>query len=204
MIVPAVAAFAMLGASDARAQATPADAPPAEATTCVAIVLPSVHGVEGSATDVATSLRELFESYLTGPSIKSVGLDARLASQALEEARQKQCDHLLVTTLTRKRSGGGSLGRALGQAAGTAAWYIPGGGVARGAAIAGSHAVSSLAGSTRAKDEMRLDYKISTLDAASRASTRTLKAKAASDGEDLLTPLVEQVSEAVAAAVAKR
>jgi len=178
-------------------------------TTCIAVVLPSVQGVDGSATEVASAVRELFTSYLTGPSLRTVPLEARLASQAIEEARQKDCGQVLVTTLTRKRSGGSALGRALGQAAGTAAWSVPGvagtgGAVARGAVIAGAQAVSSLAGSTKAKDEMRLDYKISPLDAAASAKPETLKVKAAADGEDILTPLVEKASEAIAAGLAKK
>ncbi|RPJ70907.1 MAG: hypothetical protein EHM24_14045 [Acidobacteria bacterium] len=178
-------------------------------TTCIAVMLPSVQGVDGSATEVAAAVRELFTSYLTGPSLRTVPLEARLASQAIEEARQKDCGQVLLATLTRKRSGGGALGRALGQAAGTAAWSVPGvagtgGAVARGAVIAGAQAVSSLAGSTKAKDEMRLDYKISPLDAAVSAKPETLKVKAAADGEDILTPLVEKASEAIAAGLAKK
>jgi hypothetical protein len=176
-------------------------------TTCIAIVLPSVQGVDGSATEVAAGIRELFASYLTGPSLRAVLLEARLATQAVEEARQKDCGHVLVTTLTRKR-GGTSLGKALGQAAGTAAWYVPGGGagsaIARGAAVAGAQAVSTMAGSTRAKDEMRLDYKFSPLDRAAAATPQTLKAKATSDGEDIVTPLVEKASAAIAATVARK
>ncbi|HOC18867.1 MAG TPA: hypothetical protein PKK95_11390, partial [Vicinamibacterales bacterium] len=176
---------------------------------CIAIVLPSVHGVDGSAGDVSSALRELLTSYLTGPSLRTIALEARLQSQAVEEARQKGCDNILTATLTRKRSGGGALGRALGQAAGTAAWYVPGtasasGVMARGAVIAGAQAVSTVASSTRAKDEMRLEYKFSTLDAAATARPATLQAKAQSDGEDILTPLAEKAAEAIAAQMIKQ
>ncbi len=202
--------FTVAGASPAAAQAVAAGEVKFQPEMpCIAIVLPSVQGVDGSATEVAAAVRELFTSYLTGPSLRAVAVEARLVSQAVEEARQKNCGQVLVTTLTRKRSGGGAFGRALGQAAGTAAWSVPGvagtgGAVARGAVIAGAQAVSSVAGSTKAKDEMRLDYKISSLDAAATAKPETLKVKAAADGEDILTPLVEKASEAIAAGVAKK
>ncbi len=192
------------------AQADPAVEVSAVPTpSCIAIVLPSVQGVDGSAGDVSGALRELLTSYLTGPSLRTIPLEARLLSQAVEEARQKGCDNILTATLTRKRSGGGALGRALGQAAGTAAWYVPGttsasGVMARGAVIAGAQAVSTVASSTRAKDEMRLDYRFSTLDAAATARPVTLKAKAQSDGEDILTPLAEKAAEAIASAATKR
>jgi hypothetical protein len=208
--VLAVAAFVFVRPSVSAGQATSAadvSAPPTAA--CIAIVLPSVQGIDGSAGDVSGALRQLLTSYLTGPSLKAVALEARLQSQAVEEARQKGCGHILTTTLTRKRARGGLLGKALGQAAGTAAWYVPGvastgGAMARGAVIAGAQAVSTVASSTKAKDEMRLDYGFSSLDEASKVTPVTLKAKAATDGEDLLTPLAEKTAEAVAAAVSKK
>ena len=164
--------------------------------------------MDGSASQVADAARELFGAYLTGPSLKAVSLEARLVSQAVEEARQKKCDQILVTKVTRKRGGAG-IGRALGQAAGTAAWYVPGlsgtaGAVTRGVVIAGAQAVSSLAQTTKAKDELQLDYRISSLEEAASAKPETLKAKAAADGEDLLTPLVEKASEAIAARLARK
>ena len=175
---------------------------------CVAILLPSVQGVEGNATEVAASLRELFTSYLKGPSMQVVALDARLASQAVEEARQKQCDHVLATTLTRKRGGGGGglLGRVAGQAGTTAALNLPGSNVgaavARGAAVAATQAASDLAGSTKAKDEMRLEYRLLSSGKGSAVlGPKTERAKAESDGEDLVTPLVEKTAEAVVAAM---
>ena len=208
--VLAVAAFVVVRPSISAGQVTQAPGVSALATpACIAIVLPSVQGVDGSAGDVSGALRQLLTSYLTGPSLKAVPLEARLQSQAVEEARQRGCDHILTTTLTRKRGGGGLFGKALGQAAGTAAWYVPGvastgGAMARGAVIAGAQAVSTVASSTKAKDEMRLDYSFSSLDEAAKVTPVTLKAKAATDGEDLLTPLAEKAAEAIAAAVSRK
>jgi hypothetical protein len=181
-------------------------APPA----CIAIVLPSAKGASGNATAFATSLRELFVSYLTGPSLRAVAIEARLASQAVEEARQKDCGHVLLTSIESKRDDGSGWGRALGRAAGTAVWYgVPYAGTAataaaRGAAVAGAHAIATMAETTKAKDEVTLEYRIGTLEAALRAPARREKAKAKSDGEDLLTPLVEKASEAIAATILKR
>ena len=190
-------------------------APPAYAQSdrqaCVAIVLPSATGVEGDALAFSTSLRDLFASYLTGPSVRAINLEARLASQAVEEARTKDCGHVLVTKITKKRDGGNGWGRALGQAAGSAAYYgVPyaaGGAAAaaaRGAIVAGAHAVSSMASTTRAKDELTLEFRLGTVDTVLRASPKTEKAKAKSDGEDLLTPLVEKASESIAAAIVRK
>ena len=182
----------------------PAPADPAQGI-CVALVLPSVTGVEGSATATATGIRDLFSSYLTGPSIRSIALEARLPSQAAEEARLKGCTNVLTTTLTFKRRGGGSgVAQALGRAASAAAWHVPyagtaSGAAARSAAISGAEAAASIAGSTQEKDEVALDYKLTL--AGGRILTKSDKAKAQSSGEDLITRLVERASEAVLTAV---
>jgi hypothetical protein len=175
---------------------------------CLAVVLPSVQGVDGSATDVAAGIRDLFVSFLNGPALRTVTLDARLPAQAAIEARQKGCERMLLTTMVRKRDGGSTMGSVLGQAAGTAVWHMPYGGaagsMARGAAIAGAQAASTLASDTRRKDEVRLEYRIGTPDTVAAAKPVSSKAKARADGEDLLTPLVEQASAAIfAVATAK-
>jgi hypothetical protein len=182
---------------------------PAPAAACVAIAFPSVQGVDGSATDVGRALRDLFSSYLTGPSIETISLEARLPSQAVDEARQKGCAHVLLPTLTRTRSGGGLLGKVVGQAAGTAAWHVPVGTTAagsaiRGAAAGGTQAIATTASMTRARDELRLDVRFASPDEVERAAPRTDKARAAVDGEDLLTPLVERAAQAIVTAIARR
>ena len=182
---------------------------PSSATACVAIMLPSARGVDGDATAFATSLRELFMSYLTGPTLRAIALDARLPAQAIEEARQKDCGYMLMTTVTRVRHGGGGGMAALGRAAGTAAAYgIPYGGsvgtaAARSAAIAGAYAISNMAGTTKAKDEITMDYRVDTLDRVIAAKPTTLKAKAKQDGEDLLTPMSENASGTIAGIVSR-
>jgi hypothetical protein len=188
-------------------QAEPAK--PAE-TACVALPLPTVEGVEGDATSVASSVRALFESYLTGPSLKSVPLDARLASQAAEEARQKDCPTILTVTVTRKADHGSGHSKvgAIASAAGTTAAYIPlpnyGAAVAVGAARGGVEAIGSLAGTTHAKDEMTLTYKMAKATGATVLPVKSDTAKAKSNGEDLLTPLIARASETVAAAVTRK
>ncbi|RPI54045.1 MAG: hypothetical protein EHM55_12020, partial [Acidobacteria bacterium] len=198
-----IAAICFGGPAAALAQDTPAA--PASGTTpetCIAISLPAVRGAEGDATDVATAVRDLFTSYLQGPSIKVVALDARLSMQANEEAKQKSCDRVLIASVTHKRGGGG-LGRALGRAGSTAAWYAPvgsvGAAVARSAVIAGAQAASEIASNTRAKDEVRIQYRLVSTDGRVVVKQKEEKAKASADGEDLLTPLVQTVSESIAA-----
>ncbi len=61
-----------------------------------------------------------------------------------------------------------------------------------------------MASTTRAKDELTLEFRLGTVDNVLRASPKTEKAKAKSDGEDLLTPLVEKASESIAAAIVRK
>jgi hypothetical protein len=176
----------------------------ADAERCVAIVLPSVRGADTGAAEMPQAIRELLVSYLSGPGLRSIPLEARLVTQAREEAKQKSCDHFLTLTATKKR-GGGVLSRAIGTAATTAAWQTPIGrtaaGVgARSAALGGAYAVAEVAQNTKAKDEMTFEYQLERK-GAEPARTAKVSAKAKTDGEDLLTPLTEQVATAVAGIV---
>jgi hypothetical protein len=180
---------------------------PAPGKACVALLLPSVEGVD-DATAVATSVRSIFESYLTGPSLQSVLLDAKLASQASQEAKQKECTKILTVTVNRKAgSTGPSKAGALARAAGTTAAYVPlpnyGSAVAVGAARGGADAVADVAYRTQAKDEITMTYKIVTADGATLMPLKSESAKAKSNGEDLLTPLIAKASEAVAGVITK-
>ena len=188
------------------AAAAAQDAPKTD-QICTALVLPSVTGAQGNAVDLGETVRALFASYLTGPSLRSVLISARLPTQAVEEARQKQCDRVLLVSITQKRAGkSGGVGKTIASAGSAAAWYIPGGGVgadvARTAAAGVSSAVGSIASTTQAKDEIAMTYTLKTLDERVLL-TRSDKAKAQSNGEDLLTPLVERAATAIAVAPPK-
>lgn len=193
----ALAALSIVGI-DAAAQT-----PSAPTAACVALTMPSVQGVE-DATSFATAVRDLFASYLKGPTIRTISLESRLQSQALLEARGQQCGYVLLVTLERKPGGGNSTGRILGQAAGVAVTRAPVYGGAAGAAAssatwASGEAIYRYASEVRAKDELELSYRLGTPDAVERAKPVALKAKAKSNGEDLLTPLVEKAANGIVA-----
>lgn len=188
-------------------QSTGAAQVPAAASDCLAIVLPEVEGVPRDAIEVGSAVQQLFKSFLAGPTVDVALLDARLLAQASEEARQKQCSRMLVAKLTGK-AGGGRLGRVFGHVASGAAWFTPGGAtvgsaIARGVAIGGAQALVDMAATTKAKDEIRLEYQIIAPGGALRFGPKTVRAKAAVDGEDLLTPAVRKAAEAIAASAAQ-
>ena len=185
-----------------------ADAAKPADTGCVALLLPSVEGVE-DAIAVATEIRSIFQSYLTGPSLKSIDLEARLASQATQEARLKECTKILTVTVQRKQSGGGgSKTAAIAHAAGTTAAYVPlpnyGSAVAVGAARSGAEAVAGVARTTKAKDEFTMTYRVDTADGSAIVPLKTDKQKAKTNGEDLLTPMIARAADVVGSAVAKK
>ncbi len=131
------------------------------AQACVAVMLPSVQGVEGSASGVATAVRDLFVSFLTGPSIRTVALESRLPSQAALEAVQKD-SQLRPDRLGDEEALGRTAQRRGRTGDRQSAWHLPYGGAAtatgRAAAIAGAQALSGLASETRRKDEITLGY----------------------------------------------
>jgi hypothetical protein len=177
----------------------------------IGLILPRVQMTAGDAAQAAETLRKSFAGYLNGPSVEVVALSARLPAQAMEEARQSQCDYILSASMNVKKGGGGGsmFGRAIGNIAGSAAGHIPGGGsattgAARSAAITGVYTTAAIANSIKAKDELSLEYKLDSVETSKTVLSNSAKAKAKSDGEDILTPLVETSAQTIVATVAKK
>jgi hypothetical protein len=198
--------LAALAGVGSRAEATaPAD------TTRICLAPASVEGTSGNAASAIDAARETFTSYLTGPSLAAEPLKARLASQVREEARQAGCPYLLLTTLkhVQKRSGGSVLGRMAAGAAQEGAWQA---GMSSGSAVgrvagvaaygAAGQAAYNYAAGIHNKDELTLGYRLESADGKVLVEKED-KRKAKSDGEDLLTPMVQEAAEAVVAATGK-
>jgi hypothetical protein len=191
-----------LSVAAAGAWAQSGSAAPAKPAACIGIITPTVEGVPGTAADAGNGVRDLMASYLQGSPLKPMVLDAKLALLAGEEAKQKGCESLLIATVRRKSSGRGLI-KALGQMAGTSSYSLPYGGsaassVARAATTTGLQAVSTLAQSTKAKDEISLEYRLQSADGHVLFGPRTERQTAKTDGEDLLTPVVARAAEAIA------
>ncbi|HEX2269595.1 MAG TPA: hypothetical protein VHH35_08675 [Pyrinomonadaceae bacterium] len=175
----------------------------------IGVITPNVKLTAGDAAQATEALRNSFVGHLNGPTIEVVALSARLPSQALEEARQSQCDYVLSVSLNVKKGGGGSMfGRAIGNIAGSAAGHIPGGGsaasgAARSAAITGVYTTAAITASIKAKDEVSLEYKLDSVETTKTVVSNSAKAKAKSDGEDVLTPLVQAAAQTIVSTVAK-
>jgi hypothetical protein len=161
--------------------------------------------------DPVAAVRDAFTSFLTGPSLGVQPLNARLQSQVREEARLAGCQFLLLPSVKHERkTGGGLLGKVAGGAVQQGAWAVTGSAgstmgrvVAGAAAGAASSAVSDYAYGSRSKDELTLRYRLETGSGAVLVE-HSDKRKAKSDGEDLLTPVVQRAAEAIVEATAKQ
>ena len=193
--------------SSSTANITSSSTPKKPGVIRIGLILPTVQMNAGNPAQAAVALRDGFAGFLNGPSIEVVTLSARLPSQAMEEARQSQCDYILSASMTVKKGGGGGMfGRAIGNIAGSAAGHIPGGGsattgAARSAAITGVYSTAAIANSIKAKDEVTLEYKLNQVETAKTSITNKDKAKASADGEDVISPLVQKAAEAIVATV---
>jgi hypothetical protein len=61
-----------------------------------------------------------------------------------------------------------------------------------------------ISSSTRVKDEMRIEYRLTTVDGAPVMPPKSDSRKAQSNGEDIVTPLVERAANAIAFVVTKK
>jgi hypothetical protein len=161
----------------------------------------------GNSDAAIDAVRGTFTSFLTGPSLAVKPLTSRLASQVREEAKSAECPYLLLTTFRHERNGGHTvLGRAATGAVQEGAWNVlvstrsTPTKIAAGAAMSGAAATREVVSSFRAKDELTLGYRLETQDGRVLVD-KSEKRKASTDGEDVLTPLVEHASESIVSAI---
>ena len=183
----------------------------ARTNTTICLAPASAQMATNNNAEAMEAVRDLFASFLTGPSLGTMPLNARLPSQARQEAKQSGCTFVLFTTLkhTRKDAGGGLLGKVMTGAAqqgaltvGAAANSNVGRIAASTVAGAAAAAASSLATSTKAYDQLELSYRLEG-SAGQVLLQKNAKRKAKADGEDLLTPLVERAADEIATATTK-
>ena len=151
----------------------------------IGLVLPTVQVNAGDPAQTAEAVRNSFAEHLKAQNVEVMTLAAQLPSAAIEEARQNQCDYVLYVSMTVKKGGGSMFGRAIGNIASSAAGHIPG------------------STSIKAKDELTLEYKLDKTETASTTLSNTAKAKARSDGDDVLTPLIQSASQTIVSTIRK-
>lgn len=148
-----------------------------------------------NAAELAAAIQNSLPQYLKGTRVEIVNLEAKLASALESEAKEKECDYVLNTTVSHKKGGGfGMFGKALGGAVAQTggAWGNTAADVAGAVAVNAVNA-ATVSQNVKSKDEITLDIKLT------KAGAQTLakQFKAKGDGDDIITPVVEQAAQAV-------
>ena len=158
--------------------------------------------------NASEALRVLLGQYLGGPTLEAVPLTAILPIQAAAEAQQKQCDYVLYASLSQKKSGGMGLLKGAQSMAG----MVPVLGMAgRTGAIVGQaaaqtalNAAGQVASGVKARSEISLEYQLIAPGSSSALVANNEKTKAQSDGQDVITPMVERAATAITGALIKK
>jgi len=169
--------------------------------------------------DYATPIRNSIILMMNGPAVEIAALDARIPMQVQAEAVQKQCDYILFSSVTVKH-GGGSFGKfmKMGNAAASMnpmmvmTKSVSAMAASQAAAQAASmtaqqQAVSQLSsfnGQIKSKDDVIVDYHLFPTGQEKARLENSLKGKAKSDGEDVLTPLIQQAATTILTDVTKK
>jgi hypothetical protein len=166
--------------------------------------------------DYSTPIRNVEVALMSGPAIEIAALDSHIALQLQAEAQQKQCDYIMFSSVAVKHSSGSGFGK-FAKFGSMAASMTPVGGMARGmggavaaqtagmaasaaAQAAQQQAISQLAGfngQIKSKDDVTVQYQVIATGQTAPLVQNSLQGKAKSDGEDVLTPLLQQAANTV-------
>lgn len=156
-----------------------------------------------NAANLATAVQATLQEKLKAPNVEAVPIQATVLNQIEAEARQKECDYIVYTTVSHKKGGGG-FGSVFGStAAQVAAATVPYGGSTT-AAIATNTAASIVVADIKAKDELTVDVRLEKPGAGYPAFSKQYKGKAKSAGEDIVTPPTTQAAQGIIEAATKQ
>jgi len=154
--------------------------------------------------NVAEPWRVELIKLLSGPAVEVVSMTARVGIQIEAEAKAKACAYILYSTVAQK-AGTSATKRGFLHGATSMGGMVPMLGAARGvggavAVTAATSAMSGIAEATslvKARDEWTFGYRLVAAGGAEALVEKSAVAKAKSDGEDVITPLLRQAAEAV-------
>lgn len=147
-------------------------------------------GVSGD--DLAEAVRNSFTAQVKAPNVELVQIGAKQPGAILEEAKQKDCDYLVYATVSHKKGKSGGFGGMFKKIAPS----LTGAMQTESENNAGNAALSGI----KAKDEITLVYQLIQKGGTSSLLNNTLTAKAKSDGEDVISPLIQQAAQAIVSA----
>jgi hypothetical protein len=151
-----------------------------------------------NAQDLAATIKNTLAANLKSPKIEIVQIEAQMPSEIDAEAKTKECDYVIYANASHKKGGGFGVFSKIAPVIGS---VIPSTGATSAVATQSIYTAASMSQNIKAKDEISLDVKLNQNGAA--VVSKQVKAKAKSDGEDIISPLVEQVAQAISAAVTK-
>ena len=161
------------------------------------------------AAELASAVQNTLISYLKVPNVEVVVIESKLTSAITAEAKQKECDYVIYSNVSHKKGGGGGFGGLFGQALGTAIGHT---GIGHTGSVAGNLAgqiatnavvsATTVSSNVKSKDEITLDVKVNNADGAA-ALAKIYKVKAKSNGDDIISQVVEQAAEAIVAVLGK-
>jgi hypothetical protein len=156
-----------------------------------------------NASDLAAAVQNTLIQFLKVPNLEVVTLDGKLASAIDSEAKQKECDFVIYSNVSHKKGGGGGFGSMFGSALGSSIASV---GIGHTGSVVGNIAgqvatqaivsATSMSANVKSKDEITLDLKLTKIDG-SQAFAKIYKAKAKSDGEDIISGVIEQAAQAI-------
>ncbi|MDQ6664547.1 MAG: hypothetical protein M3Z23_09150 [Acidobacteriota bacterium] len=153
------------------------------------------------------SLKGLLVRRLNGPAAEFVALASVQPLQVEAEIKAGQFDYLLFSSMTQKKSGG-NMGMLRGAMAVASMVPMVGGMASMGGMIAAQAASVALStasiasGTVKAKSEVTFEYKLTPVGSDKPVLANSFKAKAKSDGEDVITPMIDLAAVAIVTQVA--
>jgi hypothetical protein len=163
-------------------------------------------GESVNAAELAGAIQNTLAQYLKTPNIEVIQLEAKLPSAIDAEAKQKECDYVVYTNVSHKKGGGGGFGMfkkiapVLGNVVPMAGAT---GSVAASVAAQTIYTAATMSQNVKSKDEISLDVKMNAPGNSVPALSKQVKAKAKSDGEDIISPLIEQIATAIVETASK-
>jgi hypothetical protein len=148
------------------------------------------------------AIQNSLAEYLKSPDVELVAIEAKLPSAIEAEAKEKAVDYLIFTVISHKKGGGFGMFKSIAPVLGQVAPMAGMGGSVAGA-VAGQVAATAImtaaamSQNVRAKDSIELNVTMQKPGDKSNVLSKQLKGKAKSDGEDVITPLIEQIAQAI-------
>jgi hypothetical protein len=155
----------------------------------VGIALPKANFFEEGVTSaqMAASIRAIIGARFKGSGVEIIVIEARLPQAIINEAAEKSCFYVLQTTVLRKRSGAklNSMSPVTSLSANAPTVL---------------YTAADLASTTKSKDEFTFEYSLISTDGNAVKAKNSFTTKAKTDGEDILSPVIEKMMQAVLAA----